>query len=129
MPPWLTVDWLLGQFGTRLREAQATYREFVGAGIKAASPWGQLKGQIYLGSDAFIARYQSDRVIREVPRQQTQARRPGLGELFLASRVTARGLRQAYRRYGYRLREIAEHLGVHYATVSRRLKRAEQGDV
>ncbi len=32
---------------------------------------------------------------------------------------------QAYREYGYRLREIAQHLGVHYATVSRRLKRAE----
>ena len=27
---------------------------------------------------------------------------------------------------GYRLNEIAAHLGVHYATVSRRLKRIEQ---
>jgi hypothetical protein len=31
---------------------------------------------------------------------------------------------KAYRRYGYRLAEIAEHLQVHYSTVSRRLKRA-----
>ncbi|MBS0158030.1 MAG: helix-turn-helix domain-containing protein [Nitrospira sp.] len=35
----------------------------------------------------------------------------------------------AYRQYGYRLREIAEHLGVHEVTVSRRLKRTEQGPV
>jgi len=32
----------------------------------------------------------------------------------------------AYRPYGYRLHEIAVHLGVHYATVSRRLNQAEQ---
>ncbi len=35
----------------------------------------------------------------------------------------------AYRQYGYRLREIAEHLGVHEVTVSRRLTHAEQEDV
>ena len=34
----------------------------------------------------------------------------------------------AYRRYGYRLKEIAAHLDVHYATVSRRLARAEEKD-
>ena len=28
--------------------------------------------------------------------------------------------------HGYRIREIATHLGVHYATVSRRLKQLEQ---
>ena len=32
----------------------------------------------------------------------------------------------AYRKYRYRLREIAEHLGVHEATVSRCFKQAEQ---
>ena len=36
---------------------------------------------------------------------------------------------EAYRRYGYRMIEIAEHLGVHYATVSRRVRRAEKADV
>lgn len=46
------------------------------------------------------------------------------------------GLREAaawagrpYRRYGYRLRKIDNHLGVHYSRVSRCLKRAEQRDV
>ena len=41
-----------------------------------------------------------------------------------------RGIAVAYRRHGYRLREIAAHLGGHYATVSRRLRKAEAaGDV
>jgi hypothetical protein len=38
----------------------------------------------------------------------------------------------AYWEYGYRLWEIAEHLGMHYATVSRKLKRwdkEKRGDV
>ncbi len=38
-------------------------------------------------------------------------------------------IHQAYRQYGYRLADIADHLGVHAATVSRRLKRAEQENV
>jgi DNA-binding MarR family transcriptional regulator len=35
------------------------------------------------------------------------------------------GIAEAYREHGYRLREIAAHLGVHYATVSRKLKKVE----
>lgn len=34
-----------------------------------------------------------------------------------------------YRRHGYRLAEIAAHLDVHYATISRRVRRAEQRNV
>jgi DNA-binding MarR family transcriptional regulator len=36
------------------------------------------------------------------------------------------GIIEAYREHGYRLQEIAAHLGVHYATVSRKLKKLEQ---
>ena len=39
---------------------------------------------------------------------------------------TPEAIGQAYREYGYRLAEIAQHLGVHYATVSRRRKQFEQ---
>lgn len=128
VPAYLTVEWLLGQFGTRLRKAQRAYQEFVLKGIGQEGPWGRLRGQVYLGSEAFVAKHQPDRVIKEVPRGQTQAQRPRLTELFPGKRATAAGLRRAYRRYGYRLREIAEHLGIHYATVSRHLKQAEERD-
>ena len=33
----------------------------------------------------------------------------------------------AYRDHEYRLKELAKHLGVHYATVSRRLTNLESG--
>lgn len=52
-------------------------------------------------------------------------------DTFSPSRKQAltRLIHEAYRRHGYRLIEIADHLGVHYATVSRWLKTAEQQDV
>jgi len=38
-------------------------------------------------------------------------------------------LQEGVERYGYRMQEIARHLGVHYSTVSRRIRKAERGDV
>lgn len=128
-PAWLTVDWVLGQFGKRVKSAQALYRQFVAEGGGAPSPWTQLTGQIYLGGETFVAQHQPDEVIREVPRRQTQATRPGLEVLVGGGREWRRGVLVAYRRYGYRLREIADHVGVHYATVSRQLKREEAKNV
>ena len=70
-----------------------------------------------------------NRVLRDIPRRQMQAARPTLQALFQRRGNEARLIAVDYRQYGYRLREIAEHLGVHEVTVSRRLKRAEQGPV
>ena len=43
----------------------------------------------------------------------------------------SQGMRQrtynAHAEYGYSLKEIGDHLGVHYATVSKMVKRAQQG--
>ncbi len=128
-PAWLSTEWILGQFGLRQREAQQRYRQFVAEGREGARPWEQLQGQIYLGSEEFIAQHQPDRVIREIPRRQTQAKRPPLGEIFQRRGGERTLVAVAYRQYGYRLHEIAAHLGVHYATVSRRLKQAEDENV
>jgi REP element-mobilizing transposase RayT len=128
-PAWLTTDWILEQFGQRLGAAQERYRNFVAEGRGSPSPWERLMGQIYLGSEDFVARYQPDRVIRDIPRRQTQAQRPTLRVLFQRKGQSGRLVHIAHRQYGYRLAEIAEHLGVHAATVSRRLKEAEQANV
>ena len=131
-PAWLTIDWILGQFGTRTGPAQDRYRAFVAEGRGGPRPWAQLTGQIYLGSEEFVARHQPNRVIRDIPRRQTQAQRPSLHGLF-TSQKQKRGqgpvILKAVRQYGYRLAEIAEHLGIHPATVSRRLRRAESATV
>ena len=81
-PGWLTRDWILSQFGQRGGPAQARYRTFVAEGRGGPAPWEQLTGQIYLGSEKFVAQHQPNRVIRDIPRRQTQAQRPSLETLF-----------------------------------------------
>ena len=124
VPEFLSTDWLLEQFGQNRRVAQKRYREFVRDGI-ANQPWDALKGQIYLGSDKFIERHSAeDKQINEIPRAQLQAIKPTLERIFAKDGDS--GIAQAYREHGYRLHEIAAHLGVHYATVSRKLKQIER---
>jgi len=125
VPEFLRTDWILEQFGkTRLR-AQQQYREFVRGGM-ASRPWDDLKGQIYLGSEAFIEKHASGKKdVKEIPRAQLRAAKPSLKKIFGGRGEKAIG--EAYAQ-GYRLNEIAVHLGVHYATVSRRLKRIEQAN-
>ncbi|HEY6843399.1 MAG TPA: hypothetical protein VI391_04470, partial [Thermoanaerobaculia bacterium] len=51
-PEWLAVDDVLVQFGSERELARAAYRDFVDAAIGSTeSPWNDLVGQIYLGSD------------------------------------------------------------------------------
>jgi hypothetical protein len=53
--------------------AQEKYRAFVAEGRGEASPWEQVTGQIYLGTEAFVEQHQPNCVIRDIPRRQTQA--------------------------------------------------------
>ena len=127
VPAFLTTDWILAQFAQQRRTAQRKYQQFVKEGLKSR-PWEELKGQIYLGSEEFIAEHSSGKEqLTEIPRRQRRAVRPSLEQLF--ARGPEQAILHAYREHGYRLREIAEHLGVHYATVSRQLKRAEEAIV
>ena len=120
---FLTVDWILSQFGSRKSEARRRYREFVKEGL-GEQPWENLKAQIYLGGDKFIEQHTvGGDSLEEVPREQWNPVRPSLEKLFRGKGINA--IEAAYRDHGYRMREIAEHLEVHYATVSRRLKRIE----
>ena len=124
VPEFLSTDWILGQFGKKRAKAQKQYRAFVREGLESR-PWEELKGQIYLGSEAFIERHcPGNQELKEIPRVQLKAVKPSLERIFAKS--GKRAIVQAYKEHGYRLQEIAAHLGVHYATVSRRLKQMEQ---
>jgi Homeodomain-like domain len=96
--------------------AQKRYRKFVKEGLEKRL-WEKLKGQIYLGSEEFIATHSpGNEELKEIPRAQLKAVRPTLERIF--ARRSHKAIVQAYREHGYRLHEIAAHLGVHYATVS-----------
>lgn len=123
-PPFLMVEWILGQFADARFGAVARYRAFVEE--EAPSPWAELRGSVFLGGDDFVAHHTSGLPrLAEVPRSQREPLRPSLATLF--SNYGEGAILPAYRCHGYRLVELAEYLGVHYATVSRRLRSLEEG--
>ena len=99
-PTWCAVDWVLGHFGRGRTQARRAYRRFVEQGIThPARPWDQVRGQIYLGGDAFLRTVR--RHIRggpdpEIPRAQRRPGAPRLGEL----------LERVARAYGERVSEL-----------------------
>ena len=120
-PAWLTVDWVLSRFGDDYDGARRRVKAFVAEGLGTQPP--HAVGGMYYASDDFIHETTAElERIPEIPRAHWQPLRPGLDEVFqTAEDPTA----VAYRTYGYTLREIAQHLGCHYATVSRRLLKSE----
>ncbi|HLF50201.1 MAG TPA: transposase [Methylomirabilota bacterium] len=133
-PGFLTIDWLLALGGHSERvEAQRAYRAFVSAGLGQAAV-----ADSGTGGDGEVVRPRSllrvlasDRpgsALREIPRAQRFAGRPPLSDIF--SGVESRAVRDArcavaVRLFGYTLRELADFLDLHYATVSRALGRSD----
>jgi hypothetical protein len=75
-PAWLETAWSLAQFGGPGQPGRARYCQFVGEGQRVPKPWTELRGQIYLGSKAFVedARVHAARRTRapEIPRPQRE---------------------------------------------------------
>jgi REP element-mobilizing transposase RayT len=135
LPEWLHVNWILSQFGENSDGAGTRYREFVGNGITEDSPWNALVGRVILGEDGFAKRLEPfllDKVFQtEIPKYQRMASRSALDCLFGTNPSITQTERddiicQAYCDLGYTMKDIADFLGVHYATVSRSVKRAEE---
>jgi len=123
-PRFLCVEWILSQFGTDWPRAINAYRRFV-ARRHGTAMWNDLHAGFVLATDAFIAgldpHLQPLAGCIEFPKRQRRITRPSLGALFeSAGDRRQRNLRiqQAAHTYGYRLSEIAEHLGLHYSTIS-----------
>jgi REP-associated tyrosine transposase len=130
-PPWLNTDWLLSQFAKTRPVAQQRYAKFVSEGRNVPSPWTQLQGQVLLGCEAFGERIDrllsGKRELKEIPRAQRLANRPGLARLFSAAACRAKetrdaAIREACLRHGYTAASVARAANIHYSTVSKILK-------
>jgi REP element-mobilizing transposase RayT len=126
--PFLTVEWILGQFADKRVEAQRRYRRFVSVGMKGSSPWEDLKAQCILGSREFIEKIKpalrEKSKLMEIPRRERLAFRPSLEQMLSKEKRENRQTRDraiisAHLEYGYSLSEIARHLGLHYTTISK----------
>lgn len=125
--PCLTIDWILGQFSGRRRQAEKRYREFVAAGT-GDEIWYEVKGQSLLGKDDFVENLLSYvkgyEDVTEIPKSQRYISRPSLesilgSELLKDKQTRKNKIIEAVEKYGYSQKEVASYLGMHYCTVSR----------
>jgi len=131
-PEFLTIDGLLSQFDEDRTQAVRAYRRFVGEG-KGVTVWEQLGGGVLMGGDAFV---QSLKPLlndvegnREIRREERLASRPSLEELFdgvTGKQARNERIHKAVREHQYRLKEVGDHLGLCYSTISVIAKRVDE---
>ena len=126
---WLAVDWLLSQFSKQKKRAVEKYQQFVEEGIGQSSPLEQLQGQLVLGSDQFVTKALSklpkakQQNLSEIPKKQR--RKVYALSTYFRGDDRDKSIAEAYYSGGYSQREIGEYLGLHYSTISQRLKAYE----
>jgi len=131
-PGFLTVDCLLSQFARNRGKATRAYRDFVKRG-KGVEVWENVTAGVLMGGDPFV---QSLKPLlrdieenREIRRDERLAVRPTLEELFAGvADKAARNERihAAVRKHCYRLKEVGDHLGLCYSTISVIAKRVDE---
>ena len=116
---WLACDMVLQHFGGRVPTARKVYQAFVLAGVDAPSPWAQLRGQIYLGREQFLADMEQLAAAQAsdgVSRNQREPARPtadavlrGISTAFgiEPDQVRCRQNKQAFQAWVYLLRRAA----------------------
>jgi len=126
-PGWLQTDWVLGQFGNTRDQAVTAYMDFVRTGVEQPSTWESLRGQVYLGSEVFVNRMQTlvtDRsAMAEIPRIQRRPLAKSLAYYRDTMADPKAAMAAAYATGDYTMQEIGIFFGVHYATVSRAVKK------
>jgi putative transposase len=129
--PFLSTMWVLGQFASNHRLATRRYRAFVHQGMNGGSVSDAIEKEAIFGSEAFVKAYgldnESARCLGEVPRARRFAGRPHIAAIFAELDISLKTerncmIRIACEHYGYTMTEVAQHLGLHYSTVSKVLK-------
>ncbi|MBU1050514.1 transposase [Candidatus Bipolaricaulota bacterium] len=128
-PVFLSIDWLLSQFHAQRERAIAGYCRFVEDGVDIRL-WENLVGGILLGSDSFCERLKpllaDVTSSKEIPRIERALAQPALRDLFkdVGNSKSTRNARiyEAIRQHGYTLKQVGDHVGLHYASVSRIVK-------
>jgi putative transposase len=128
-PDWLSVDWLLSQFGSQRKPARAKYIDFVREGIGLPPVWEGLRHQIFLGSDAFVDKHQKmideKERLDDIPVLQKSATAKPIGYYEDKYKNRNQAITQAYLSGAYSLKQIGDHFKRHYTTISRIIKQNE----
>ena len=126
--PWLAVDGLLAQFSGQHSRAQTRYAQFVAEGIKAVSPWLNLKGQVFLGDEQFVQRMQAGMRVDarddvQIPVAQRRPPPASLPDIERSAGNRNAAIVAAYATGAYSYQQIADHFGIHFTTVGTVVRR------
>jgi len=123
VPNWLETDWILSYFSKRRKTAIKKCQEFVREGVGMPSIWIDLKKQIFLGNEKFITKHQKlidkKQKIEEVPILQKRAVAHSIIDYERRNKNKNEAIIAAFNSGGYTLKELGEHFGYHYSTISR----------
>jgi len=126
--PCLTTDWIIQQFSSKRGPGERGYRKFVREGISMESIWEKVRAQSILGREDFVERIENyvrgHEEIPEIPKSQRYMNRPILERLFGNDVIRDKKRRdkkivEAVEGYGYSQKEVADHLGMHFSSISR----------
>ena len=128
--PFLAVDGLLARFAKRRETARERYARFVAEGIGAPSPWPQVRGQVFLGDEAFVATMQAklehpQRQDVQIPKAQRRAPAPTLAHIAKGAKDRDTAIVAAHGTGAYSYQKIGDHFGVHFTTVGRIVRKAQ----
>ena len=122
-PNWLESDWILSHFGKQRKRMRAKYLDFVREGIGLPSIWGDLQKQIFLGGEAFINQHleaiDKKDSLEDIPLLQKRAAAKSLCYYEDKYRESSEAIKQAFLTGAFTLKEIGDHFGKHYSTISR----------
>jgi hypothetical protein len=126
---WLEPNWVLLQFSKQRKRAIEKYVDFVREGVGLPSLWGDLKNQIFLGSEKFVNNKQEQinkkKTLSEVPHLQKRKLPMPLEYYDKKYKDQKIAILNAYLSGGYTLKEIGHYFGKHYSTISRIVKANE----
>ncbi len=135
-PKFLSIDWLLSQFGTDKVQSIIEYQKYVQDGMGEKFPHDKVVGQLVLGGENFLKEinlHESKRELdklKEVRREERHAATPSLERIF--QQEMRKGKRReeivylCYQTYDFTMKEIADFLGLHYTSISLDVKKWEK---
>lgn len=126
---WLIVDEVLKLFGSQRKQSVKRYTNFVREGATARKLWEGIRNQIYLGDEDFLDSMPSLAADndREINRVQRRASMIPLAVYGVDYPARDEAMARAYLSGHYTMKEIAESFDVHYVTVSRAVRKTEEG--
>jgi REP element-mobilizing transposase RayT len=128
-PACLSVDALLGNFGSRRPRARAAYARFVAEGIGGPSIWEQLRGRVYLGDERFVTQMQKrlqkgSNEEAQISRSQRRSVAASLASIEKQSASRNEAIIKSHSTGVYSYQDIAAHFGIHFTSVGRIVRRA-----